>query len=118
MIDRLFARGLLLAAIAAFFLMPVAMAWAETGEASVYGNEHGQWRRADGKRFIPSEIVCAHRTRKLGSVPRVTNLANGRSILCPIRDRGPAAWTHRVLDLSFGAARALGVRGLARVRID
>jgi rare lipoprotein A len=90
---------------------------AEEGIASVYGNEHGQYRRADGKRFIPSQIVCAHRSRKLGSIVRVTNLKTGRSIVCPIRDRGPYA-RGRILDLSTGAARALGIRGLAKVKIE
>jgi rare lipoprotein A len=61
--------------------------------------------------------VCAHKTRRLGSVARVTVIATGRSIACPINDRGPYV-RGRILDLSFGAARALGVRGLARVRIE
>ena len=108
--------------MAAFiFLFAVAtmaqLAHAETGIASVYGSESGS-RRADGRRFRPSEIGCAHRTRRLGSVVRVTVIKTGRSIVCPVNDRGPAAWTHRLIDLSVGAAKALGVSGLARVRID
>lgn len=104
-----------LVAVLAFAWLPSAAA-AETGIASVYGNENGQWRRADGKRFNPREIVCAHRTRELGSIIRVTVLATGRSIRCPVLDRGPYV-RGRILDLSEGAARALGVRGLARVSI-
>ncbi len=89
----------------------------ETGIASIYGNENGQTRRADGKHFYPAEIVCAHRSRRFGSVVRVTVLATGRSIMCPIRDRGPFV-RGRIVDLSTGAARALGVHGLAKVRLD
>ena len=89
---------------------------AEVGTASVYGAESGK-RRADGRRFRPSEVGCAMRSRKLGSVVRVTALATGRSISCPINDRGPYI-RGRILDLSTGAARALGVRGLARVRVE
>ena len=89
---------------------------AEWGVASVYGAESGK-RRADGHPFHPSEIGCAHRSRKLGSIAHVTNLATGRSIVCPINDRGPFV-RGRILDLSTAAARALGVHGLARVRVD
>lgn len=117
MLERL--PAWLCAALIALFMLAsgLQIALAEEGIASVYGNEHGQHRRADGKRFIPSEIVCAHKTRKLGSVVRVTVIATGRSIACPIRDRGPYV-RGRIIDLSFGAARALGVRGLARVRVQ
>lgn len=102
----------------ALFLASIQVAAAaEVGIASMYGNENGQARRADGKRYRPSEIGCAHKTRRLGSVARVTVIATGRSIACPINDRGPYV-RGRILDLSFGAACALGVRGLARVRIE
>jgi rare lipoprotein A len=88
----------------------------ETGVASVYGYESGR-TRADGKPFVPSNIGCAHKTRRLGSVVRVIDLRSGRSIMCPINDRGPYV-RGRIIDLSVGAARALGVKGLAKVRID
>lgn len=109
----------LLASLIALFMLASAlqMARAEEGIASTYGNEHGQWRRADGQRFIPSQIVCAHKSRKLGSIVRVTMISTGRSISCPIRDRGPYA-RGRIIDLSTAAARAIGLRGLARVRVQ
>ena len=100
---------------AAFIMGTIYVAKAEEGIASTYGSESGS-RRADGRRFRPSEIGCAHKTRKLGSTVRVTNIKTGRSIMCPINDRGPYI-RGRILDLSTGAARALGVSGLARVRI-
>lgn len=117
MLNRLPAA--LLASLIVIFMLASAINFAHSEEctASYYGNEHGQYRRADGKRFNPAEIVCAHRTRPLGSVARVTVIGTGRSIPCPIRDRGPFV-RGRCLDLSVGAARALGVRGLARVRIE
>ena len=99
------------------FLLAMSSANAEEGVASVYGNENGQHRRADGKRYNPAEVLCAHRTRRFGSVVRVTVLATGRSIRCPIRDRGPYI-SSRVIDLSLGAAKLLGIHGLAKVRID
>lgn len=92
-------------------------AMAQEGIASIYGNENGQWRRADGHRYYPSQIGCAHRTRRLGSTVRVTVVRSSRSIVCTINDRGPYV-RGRIIDLSTGAARALGVSGLTRVRID
>lgn len=101
--------------VAALFISTAAYS-SEVGIASVYGSESGK-RRADGKPFRPSQIGCAHRTRRLGSVVPVTNLANGRRILCPINDRGPFVGG-RILDLSTGAARALSCSGLCRIRIE
>ncbi len=112
MFDRLAALSVVIVMLAA----TMQVARSEEGIASIYGSESGS-RRADGKRFRPREIGCAHKTRKLGSVVRVTVVATGRSIACPINDRGPFA-KRRVLDLSTGAARALGVHGLASVRIE
>lgn len=107
-----------LALLCAWLCIALAMpAAAETGIASWYGNENGQWRMANGRRYYPDRISCAHKTIKLGTQVRVTNLSNGRSIVCPVLDRGPYA-PGRVLDLSRGAARAIGAGGLTRVRIE
>lgn len=109
--------GLLVGLIALFALASgLQLARAEEGIASVYGAESGS-RRADGKPFRPGAIGCAHKSRRLGSVVRVTVISTGRSISCPVNDRGPYI-RGRILDLSVGAARALGVSGLARVRLD
>jgi rare lipoprotein A len=83
--------------------------------ASCYGREHHQWRTATGARYEPSRLTAAHRSWPFGTRVRVTNLHNGRSVAVIINDRGPAAWTHRAIDLSLGACRAIGNRGLARV---
>jgi rare lipoprotein A len=65
------------------------------------------------------ELSAAYRTLPLGSVARVTNLANGRSVVVRVNDRGPHI-RGRVLDLSRGAPRALGFvrQGTARVLIE
>jgi rare lipoprotein A len=83
--------------------------------ASCYGREHHQWRTATGALYDPSRLTAAHRSWPFGTRVRVTNLRNGRSVAVIIKDRGPAAWTHRAIDLSLGACRAIGNRGLARV---
>lgn len=72
-------------------------------------------RTANGERFKPDGMTAAHRTLPIGTVLNVTY--SGRSVRVRINDRGPAARTGRVLDLSRGAARALGIinAGIARV---
>ena len=90
-----------------------------TGHASWYGDEFARRPTASGERYDPDKLTGAHRTLPLGSRVRVTNLQNGRSVLVTINDRGPYAG-RRAIDLSYGAARALGMiqRGVTRVRIE
>ena len=91
-------------------------AMAETCIASWYGAESGL-KTASGERFVPQGISCAHKTRPFGQVVTVTRLDNGRSIQCRINDRGPFI-KGRCIDLSHGAAKALGMGGLARVSVQ
>jgi rare lipoprotein A len=89
------------------------------GIASWYGPDFHGKPTANGEIFDMNGISAAHPTLPMPSYLRVTNLANGRSIIVRINDRGPYA-KERVTDLSVGAARALGFyeQGLARVRIE
>lgn len=100
-------------------LVALGTAHAETGVASWYGPESGR-RTANGERFHPDGISCAHRRHPFGTRLRVTDRRTGRSIVCRVNDRGPAKWTGRSIDLSRGAARKLGIlkRGTARVTIE
>lgn len=83
------------------------------GYATSYGAEMGRdARTASGDRFDPDAITAAHRTLPLGSYAEVTSLDTGRTILVLIDDRGPSA-PNRVIDLSHGAARLLGVDGVS-----
>ena len=86
---------------------------ADNEEASVYWED--KWD-ARGKRFKPDEVSCAHRTEALGTIFIVTNLENGKKIVCPVQDRGPFT-KGRVLDFSLGAARKIGCDGLCRVTV-
>jgi len=83
--------------------------------ASCYGREHGQTRTATGAAYDPLRLTAAHRSLPFGTQVLVTNPHNRRSVIVTINDRGPAAWTHRAIDLSLGACRAVGNNGLARV---
>ncbi|GLI92617.1 septal ring lytic transglycosylase RlpA family protein [Methylocystis echinoides] len=62
---------------------------------------------ASGERFNQWGLTAAHRTLPLGSKLLVTH--RGRSVIVRVNDRGPAAWTGRSLDLSRGAATAIGL---------
>jgi rare lipoprotein A len=88
------------------------------GVASYYGNELAGHRTASGERFNPGLLTAAHRTLPLGCHVRVTNPANGKSVVVRINDRGPFA-RGRVLDLSKSAAQQIGLvqRGSGRVEL-
>ncbi|WP_448561621.1 septal ring lytic transglycosylase RlpA family protein [Trichothermofontia sp.] len=90
-----------------------------TGMASWYGpGFHGN-RSASGEVFNQNALTAAHRSLPFGTLVRVTNLDNGRSVVVRINDRGP--FSHgRVIDLSAAAARAVGVfyAGIAPVRLE
>ena len=90
----------------------------ETGIASWYAGESPNATTADGEYFLPDAISAAHKTFPLPSIAEVTNLDNGRTLRVRVNDRGPFV-DGRVMDLSRGAAKALGVytTGTARVRI-
>lgn len=74
------------------------------GAASIYWEDTFDAR---GKRFKPNEVSCAHRTEAFGTVFIVTNERTGKSVRCPVQDRGPY-YNGRVLDLSLRAAKAIG----------
>ncbi|EGP09645.1 septal ring lytic transglycosylase RlpA family protein [Afipia clevelandensis] len=78
-----------------------------SGKASYYGNESGS-RTASGQRFNQEAMTAAHRTLPFGTRVKVTHA--GRSVVVTINDRGPFI-KGRVLDLSKGAARAVGLTG-------
>ena len=85
-----------------------------SGVASYYGNESGS-RTASGQRFNQNDMTCAHRSFPFGTKLRVSS--GGHSVVVTVNDRGPFV-RGRVLDLSKGAARALGMGGLARVTAE
>lgn len=84
-----------------------------SGMASYYGNESGS-RTASGQRFNQSAMTCAHRSLPFGTKLRVTH--GGRSVVVTVNDRGPFI-RGRVLDLSTGAARAVGLTGAGVGRV-
>jgi rare lipoprotein A len=87
----------------------------ETGIASWYKDK----RTASGERFNGSAMAAAHKKLPFGTMVRVVDLKTNKSITVRINDRGPYI-RGRVIDLTIGAARALGMysRGIAKVRVE
>jgi rare lipoprotein A len=90
----------------------------QSGLASLYGAQFDGNKTASGDQYDGQGLTAAHRSLAFGTIVRVTNTANGRSVKVAINDRGPHV-KNRIIDLSYAAARALGVRkGLMRVRLE
>jgi rare lipoprotein A len=91
----------------------------QIGTASWYGEYFDGKPTASGEPYDMYDMTAAHLTLPLGSYVKVTNLRNGRAVVVRVNDRGPIV-PGRIIDLSYGAAAALGYdkRGLQRVRLD
>ena len=89
------------------------IASAQSGIASVYSGE----RTANGEYAAASGLTAAHRSLPFGTMVRVTNNSNGRSVTVRINDRGPFV-KGRIIDLTPAAARAIGMDGLANVEVE
>ena len=87
-----------------------------TVTASYYGKEFAGRRTASGEKFNPGGMTAAHRTLPFGTRVRVTHPRNGRSVTVRINDRGPFVKS-RSIDLSAGAAAAIGMGGTGRVHL-
>jgi rare lipoprotein A len=91
----------------------------KTGTASWYGEAFHQRKTSNGEWFNMNDLTAAHATLPLPSYAKVTNLANGRSLIVRINDRGPFVDT-RIMDLSKASATALGYKeqGMTQVRVQ
>lgn len=91
----------------------------ETGIASWYGPPYTNRKAADGSVYDQNAMTAAHRELPMGSVVRVTNLANNQSVFVRITDRGPFI-DGRIIDLSLAAAKAVDIYrpGTAKVRVE
>ncbi len=89
------------------------------GRATYYADAFHGRETASGEPFDMHAMTAAHRTLPFGTVARVTNLYNGRSVTVRINDRGPFAGAERILDVSYEAAVRLGMldSGVVPVRI-
>jgi rare lipoprotein A len=98
---------------------PARTSYREEGIATYYGPGFNGRKTASGERFDMRRLTAAHRTLVFGTRVRVTNLGDNRVVIVRINDRGPVD-KDRIIDLSLGAARLIGLdrAGTARVRLE
>jgi peptidoglycan lytic transglycosylase len=91
----------------------------QVGKASWYGKRFHGRTTASGEPYDMFQFTAAHRQLPLGTLVKVTNLSNGKSVVVRVNDRGPVPRS-RIIDLSYGAVRIIGKpgRGLETVRLD
>ena len=101
-----------------------AASWTEAeyfqnGVASFYGEKWNGRRTANGEIFNTYELTAAHKTLPFGTKVRVTNEANGKSVVVRINDRGPFV-KGRIIDLSTAAFASIGSTdsGIAKVKLE
>jgi len=97
----------------------VRKGYVKYGKASWYGKPFHGKLTANGERYNMYSMTAAHRTYAMGTILKVTNLKNKRSVRVRINDRGPF-YNTRNIDLSYGAAKKLGMvnKGVGKVKIE
>jgi rare lipoprotein A len=105
---KLFLSAALASALGLTTLLPTHAyaADAETGMVAYYGNKFAGRKTANGERFNPQALTMAHKTLPFGSLVKVTNEKNNRSVVVRVNDRGPTT-EGRVGDVSLAAAQKL-----------
>lgn len=108
-----------LVACSLWCLVAIPTAAAEDSASWYGGGERLNTHTANGDRFDPTALTCASWDYPFGTILRVTNLANGRTVLVRVNDRGPAKRLRRAIDLSRAAFARLAdlKKGLIRVEI-
>ena len=98
---------------------PYAAGYVERGIASWYGEDFHGRPTSSGEIYNMYDLTAAHKLMPLGTIAKITNLENDRSVVVKINDRGPFI-EGRIIDLSYSAAREIGMaeKGLSRVEIE
>ena len=91
----------------------------QSGKASFYAKKFSGRMTASGERLHHDSLTCAHRTYPFGTLLKVTNPSNGKTVIVRVTDRGPYV-KGRIIDLSVRAARELGIisQGIAPVIVE
>ncbi len=87
------------------------------GMASWYGEKFHGHKTSNGEVFDMYQMTAAHKSLRIPSYARVTNLANGRSVIVRVNDRGPFHGD-RMVDLSYAAAKRLGYQGQGVAQVE
>jgi rare lipoprotein A len=103
----------------AYYPLPSADGYTETGIASWYGEKFHGRKTAGGERYNMYAKTAAHKTLPISTMLLVTNLENGKKIVVRVNDRGPFVKS-RIIDLTLAGAQELGMlkNGTAPVRIE
>ncbi len=98
---------------------PLSVSHTDEGLATWYGRKYHGRRTASGERFDMHDLTAAHKTLPFETLVKVTHLANSRSVIVRINDRGPFC-RGCIIDLSHAGAKVLGLfeAGRSRVRIE
>ena len=109
----------LVAALLTLGFTPLLAQNQQKGKASYYAKRFSGRKTASGERLNQDSLTCAHRTYPFGTMLRVYNPANGRSVIVRVTDRGPYIRS-RIIDLSWRAAKELDIisKGVALVIVE
>lgn len=96
-----------------------ASADASEGKVAYYGSKFAGRKTASGQRFNPNALTMAHKTLPFGTMVKVTNLSNDKSVVVRVNDRGPTQ-ADRIGDLSYAAARKIRMlkSGVVNAKIE
>lgn len=102
-----------------YTVMESAKGFTQTGKASWYGKKFHGLKTSSGEKYDMYKMTAAHTSLPLPSYVRVTNLANNKSVIVKVNDRGPFH-SERIMDLSYAAAARLDYlkTGTTNIRID
>jgi len=112
-------RTVIKAILLIFGFTPLQAQDLQQGKASFYAKKFTGRKTASGERLHNDSLTCAHRTYPFGTMLKVYNPANGRTVIVRVTDRGPFI-RGRIIDLSWRAAKELGIisQGVAMVTVQ
>lgn len=116
---RLFIIALLSTFLSTLSCIPCCGQKHQRGKASYYSKRATGTRSASGQRIHHDSLTCAHRYYPFGTMLKVTNLKNDKSVIVEVIDRGPFG-RGRIIDLSWAAAKEIGMisQGVATVKVE
>ena len=112
-------RYLIIALLTTFFMIPCCAQKHQHGKASYYSKRATGARSASGQKIHHDSLTCAHRYYPFGTMLKVTNLRNDKSVIVKVIDRGPFG-RGRIIDLSWAAAKEIGMiaQGVGTVKVE
>ena len=112
-------RYLIIALLTTFFMNPCCAQKHQHGKASYYSKRATGARSASGQKIHHDSLTCAHRYYPFGTMLKVTNLRNDKSVIVKVIDRGPYG-RGRIIDLSWAAAKKIDMiaQGVGTVKVE